>query len=71
MLTCKKFPLLTPNMQKKIILSYFGFELKKFLEIAPLFYMYIDMGGGIAGKQDRPSLGIEGPPQGPSNSQTL
>ena len=27
--------------------------------------MYIDMGGRIAGKQDRPSLIIEGPPRAP------
>ena len=27
--------------------------------------MYVDMGGRIAGKQDRPSLIIEGPPPPP------
>ena len=30
--------------------------------------MYMDMGERIAGKQDRPSLIIEDPPQGPLNS---
>ena len=54
-------------MKKKILFSYFGFECK---QIASVFYMYIDMGGRIAGKQDRPSLIIEGL-QGPSNSQIL
>ena len=30
--------------------------------------MYMDMGEGIAGKQNRPSLIIEDPPLGPLNS---
>ena len=34
-------------------------------QIASLFHMYIDMGERIAGKQDRFSLIIEDPPQGP------
>ena len=38
------------------------FNLKSSHQIASLFYMYIDMGGRIAGKQDRPSLIIEGLP---------
>ena len=36
-------------------------------QIASLFHMYIDMGERIAGKQDRFSLIIEDPPQGPQN----
>ena len=37
-------------------------------QIASLFHMYIDMGKRIAGKQDRFSLIIEEPPQGPQNT---
>ena len=37
-------------------------NLKRSYQIASLFHMYIDMGERIAGKQDRPSLIIEGPP---------
>ena len=36
-------------------------NLKSSYQIASVFYMYIYMGGRIAGKQDRPSLIIEGP----------
>ena len=36
-------------------------------QIASLFDMNIDMGERIAGKQDRFSLIIEDPPQGPQN----
>ena len=50
------------NMKQK---SYFGYKLKSSYQIASLFDMYIDMGTRIAGKQDRPSLIIEAPPQGP------
>ena len=49
-------------MKRMIFCSYFGFECKKLLSDCFRFYMYIDMGGRIAGKQDRPSLNIEGPP---------
>ena len=57
--------------KKRYFFHILDLNLKSSYEIAPLFYMDIDLGGGIAGNQDRPSLGIEGPPQGPSNSQTL
>ena len=50
-----------PNM-KWYFFSYFGFERKKFLSDCFRFYMYIDMGGRISGKQDRPSFIIEWPP---------
>ena len=46
-----------------------GLNLKMSYQIASLFHMYIDMGERIAGKQDRFSLIIEDPPQGPLNSQ--
>ena len=49
-------------MKKIIFCSYFGFERNKFLSDCFRFYMYIDMGARIAGKQDGPSLIIEGPP---------
>ena len=35
-------------------------NLKSSYQIASLFHMYMDMGERIAGKQDRPSLIIEG-----------
>ena len=37
-------------------------NLKSSYQIASLLYMHIDMGGRIAGRQDRPSLIFEGPP---------
>ena len=40
-------------------------------QIASLFHMYIDMGERIAGKQDRFSLIIEDPPQGPQNTPKI
>ena len=46
----------------------FGLNLKISEQIASLFDMYIDIGERIAEKQDRPSLFIEDPPQGPPNS---
>ena len=56
-----------PNMKTKI--HIFDLNLKSSYQIASLCYMYLDMGGRIAGKQDRSSLIIEAPPppQGPSN----
>ena len=57
-------------MKKSIIFSYFGFKLKK-NQIASLFHMYIDMGERIAGKQDRFSLIIEDPHQGPQNTPKI
>ena len=50
-------------MKRMIFCSYFGFERKKFLSDCFRFYIYIDMGGRIAGKQDMPSLIIEEPPR--------
>ena len=44
-----------------------GLNLKMSYQIASLFHMYIYMGERIAGKQDRSSLIIEDPPQGPQN----
>ena len=40
-----------------------------FYQIASLFHMYIDMGGRIAGKQDRFSLIIENPLRAPKIPQ--
>ena len=40
-------------------------------QIASLFHMYIVMGERIAGKQDRFSLIIEDPPQGPQNTPKI
>ena len=45
-----------------------GLNLKMSYQIASLFRMYIDMGERIAGKQDRFTLIIEDPPQGPQNT---
>ena len=42
-----------------------GLNLKISYQIASLFHMYIDMGGRIAGKQDRFSLIIEDPLRAP------
>ena len=56
-------------MKKKVNLFHIlGLNLKISYQIVSLFDMYIDMGERIAGKQDRPSQIIEGPPQGPLNS---
>ena len=49
------------------IFSYFGFKQISY-QIVSLFDMYMDMGERIARKQDRPSLIIEDPPQGPLSS---
>ena len=46
-----------------------GLNLKISYQIVSLFDMYKDLGERIAGKQDRPSLIIEDPPQGTLNSQ--
>ena len=57
-------------MNKMIFFHILDLNLKSSYQIASLFYMYIDMGERIAGKQDRPSLIIEGPQQAPPpNSQ--
>ena len=40
-------------------------------QIASLFHMYIYMGERIAGKQDRFSVIIEDPPQGPQNTPKI
>ena len=47
-------------MKIMIFCSYFRFERKRFLSDCFSFYMYIDMCGRIAGKQDMPSLIIDG-----------
>ena len=58
-----------PNMTKSIyIFHILGLNLKISYQIVSLFDMYMDMGERIAGKQDRPSLIIEDPHQGPLNS---
>ena len=48
-----------------------GLNFKMSYQIASLFHMYIDMGERIAGKQDRFSLIIEDPPQGPQNTPKI
>ena len=56
-------------MKKKYYFFIFwGLNLKISYQIVSLCDMYIYMGERIAGKQDRPSLIIEDPPQGPLNS---
>ena len=56
-------------MKKSIYFFHIlGLNLKISYQIVSLFDMYMDMGERIAGKQDRPSLIIEDPPQGPLNS---
>ena len=45
-----------------------GLNIKISYPIVSLFDMYIDMDEKIAGKQDRPSLTIEGPLRAPPNS---
>ena len=57
-----------PKYEKHIFLSYFGFKLKDFLSNCFLIWHVHRMGERIAGKEDRPSLIIEDPPQGPPNS---
>ena len=53
-------------MKKKVYFFHIlGLNLKISYQIVSLCDMYIDMGERIAGKQDRPSLIIEDPPQGP------
>ena len=54
-------------MKKKNVYFFhiLGLNLKSSYQIASLFDMYIDMGERIAGKEDRLSLIIEDPPQGP------
>ena len=54
--------------QNVYIFHILGLNLTISYQIASLFDMYIDMGERIAGKEDRPSLIIEDPPQGPPNS---
>ena len=59
-----KAPQDPPNMKKNsFFIHILGLNLKLSYHIASLFDMYIDMGERIAGKQDRPSLIIEGPPK--------
>ena len=51
-----------PKYEKKVLFFHIlGLNLKMSYQIASLFHMYIDMGGRIAGKQDRVSLIIENP----------
>ena len=57
-----------PNMKKSLFFHILGLNLKISYQIVSLCDMYIDMGERITGKQDRPSLIIEDPPQGPLNS---
>ena len=55
-----------PKYEKKYIFFHsLGLNLKISYQIVSLFYMYIDMGERIAGKQDMPSLIIEVPLQAP------
>ena len=56
-------------MKKSIFFHILGLNLKIPYQIASLFDMYIDMGEGIAGKQDRPSLIIEHPLRAPQIAQ--
>ena len=53
-------------MKKVYCFNILGLNLS--YQIASLFAMYIDMDERIAGKQDRSSMIIEDPPQGPPNS---
>ena len=53
---------------KYIFFHTLDLNLKIAYQIVSLFDMYIDMGERIAGKQDRPSLIMKTPPQGPLNS---
>ena len=59
-------------MKKSVYLFHIlGLNLNISYQIVSLFDMYMDMGEHgerIAGKQDRPSLIIEDPPQSPLNS---
>ena len=55
-------------MKKGFFSHILGLNLKISYQIASLFDICIDMGERIAGQQDRPSLIIEDPPQGPPNS---
>ena len=50
-----------PNMKKSIIFHILGLNIKISYPIVSLFDMYIYMVERLAGKQDRPSLIIEGP----------
>ena len=60
------------NMKKNLLFVHIlGLNLKMSYQIASLFHMYIDMGERIAGKQDRFSLIIEDPPQGPQNTPKI
>ena len=53
-------------MKKNVLFFHMlGLNLKMSYQIASLFHMYIDMGGRIAGKQDRFSLIIENPLRAP------
>ena len=59
-------------MKKKYYFFHIlGLNLKMSYQIASLFHMYIDMGERIAGKQDRFSLIIEDPLQGPQNTPKI
>ena len=57
-----------PNMKKSIFFSYFGFKLKIFISNCFLVWHVHRYGWEDSWKQDRPSLIIEDPPQGPLNS---
>ena len=52
-------PLGPPKYENNNVYHILDLNLKHSYQIASLFYMYIDMGERIAGKQDRPSLIIE------------
>ena len=65
----RKCPPGPPKYEKNVYFFHIlGLNFKISYYIVSLFDMYIDMGERIAGKQDRPSLIIEDPPQGPLNS---
>ena len=59
-------------MKKKYYFFHIlGLNLKNSYQIDSLFHMYIDMGGRIAGKQDRPSMIIEDPLRAPKIAQNI
>ena len=68
----RKAPPGPPKYEKKYYFFHIlGLNLKISYQIASLFHMYIDMGERIAGEQDRPSVIIEDPPQGPQNTPKI
>ena len=61
-----------PKYEKKYYFCHIlGLNLNISYQIASLFHIYIDMGGRIAGKQDRSSLIIEDPLRPPQIAQNI